>query len=319
MEPLLIEQENRHVIFPIKEPKIWKLYEQHVAAFWTPAEVNLSDDLVDWNTKLTKDEKHYISHVLAFFAASDGIVNENLLERFMSEVQMPEAKFYYGFQYAMENIHSHTYSLLIDTYIRDVVEKDRLLNAVSTIPSIMKKADWALKWISDKESSFAMRLIAFAIVEGVFFSGSFCAIFWLKKRNLMKGLCFSNELISRDEAMHCNFACLLYNDYIVNKPTEEVIQDMFKEAVSCEQEFVSESLPVGLIGMNAKLMCEYIEYVADRLLLQLNCKKIYNTKNPFDWMEMISVEGKTNFFELRVGEYKKADLGDSEFVIDDDF
>lgn len=321
MEPLLIEQDNRFVIFPIKEHKIWEMYEKHVAAFWTPAEINLSDDISDWNNKLSDDDRHYISHVLAFFAASDGIVNENLLERFMNEVQVPEAKFYYGFQYAMENIHSHTYSLLIDTYIQDTVEKDRLLNAISTIPSVMKKANWALKWIMDKEASFATRLIAFAIVEGVFFSGSFCAIFWLKKRGLMKGLSFSNELISRDEALHCDFACLLYNDYVVNKLDQETIHQMFREAVECEQEFVRESLPVSLIGMNCQLMSQYIEYVSDRLLLQLNYDKIYHSKNPFDWMEMISVEGKTNFFELRVGEYKKTNIKSesSELIIDDDF
>jgi ribonucleoside-diphosphate reductase beta chain len=273
---------------------------------------------------MTSQEQHFIKHVLAFFAASDGIVLENLAERFLKEIQIPEARCFYGFQLAMENVHSETYSLLIDTYIKDSKEKEKLFNAITTIPTVTKKADWALKWISSG-ATFAERLVAFAIVEGVFFSGSFCAIFWLKKRAKMPGLTFSNELISRDEGLHCDFACLLYKKYIKNKLTQERVEEIVKAAVTIEKEFVCSALPWDLIGMNAKLMSQYIEFVADRLLIALNHKKIYNASNPFEWMEMISLPGKTNFFEKRVGEYQKAGVAtrneqnQETFTLDADF
>lgn len=302
-EPLLVEDPLRFVLFPIKHHDIWKFYKNHEAAFWTAEEIDLSPDLKDWET-LNDGERHFISHVLAFFAASDGIVNENLAVNFLSEVQYAEAKCFYGFQIMMENIHSETYSLLIDSYIKDPVEKDKMLRAIDTIPCVQKKAEWALRWISN--GSFVERLIAFAAVEGIFFSGSFCSIFWLKKRGLMPGLSFSNELISRDEGLHRDFACLLYTQHIQNKLPEDTIYDMIRDAVDIEKEFVTDALPVSLIGMNATLMTQYIEFVADHLLVSLGLQKIYNASNPFDFMDMISIQGKTNFFEKRVGEYQKA-------------
>jgi ribonucleoside-diphosphate reductase beta chain len=300
---MLMENKQRFVLFPIRHPAIWEMYKKAEASFWTAEEIDLAHDIVDWE-KLTPNEKHFISHVLAFFAASDGIVNENLCERFASEVQLPEARCFYGFQIAMENIHSETYSLLIDTYIKDAAERQKLFNAVETVPCVQKKAAWALQWIGES-SRFAERLVAFAVVEGIFFSGSFCAIFWLKKRGLMPGLTFSNELISRDEGMHCDFACLLYG-MLEQKLPDETVQSIIRDAVVHEKEFLCEALPVDLIGMNAKMMAEYIEFVADRLLVALGAPKIYNTANPFDWMELISLQGKTNFFEKRVGDYQKA-------------
>ncbi len=319
-EPLLVEDSNRFVLFPIEHDDIWQFYKKSEASFWTAEEIDLQQDLSDWK-KLNDGERHFISHVLAFFAASDGIVNENLAVNFLSEVQYAEAKCFYGFQIMMENIHSETYSLLIDTYIGDAKEKNHLLNAIETIDCVKKKADWALKWI--ESDNFTERLIAFAAVEGIFFSGSFCSIFWLKKRGLMPGLSFSNELISRDEGLHCDFACLLYNNHIKNKISEERIKDIILNAVEIEKEFVTDALPVSLIGMNAELMCQYIEFVADRLLDALGCKKHYGAKNPFDFMELISLQGKTNFFEKRVAEYQKSGVtSDREsmgFSMDEDF
>jgi ribonucleoside-diphosphate reductase beta chain len=303
-EHILTENPNRFVLFPLKYNDIWEKYKTAEHSFWTAEEIDLAQDLTDWNDKLNNDEKHYIKNVLAFFAASDGIVNENLAENFLKEVQYPEAKCFYGFQIMMENIHSETYSLLIDTYIKDSAERDHLFNAIETVPSVKKKADWALKWI--ESGNFAERLIAFAAVEGIFFSGSFCSIFWLKKRGLMPGLTFSNELISRDEGLHCQFATLLHNRYIQNKVSEERIKEIICEAVEIEKEFVSESLPVSLIGMNADLMKQYIEYVADFWLLELGCSKVYGVENPFDFMDMISLQNKSNFFEKRVAEYQKS-------------
>ena len=319
MEPLLAENPNRFVLFPIQNPEVWEFYKKAEASFWTAEEIDLSQDQKDWNG-LNSNEQHFIKHVLAFFAASDGIVNENLAINFMQEVQMPEARCFYGFQIMMENIHSETYSLLIDTYIKDPKEKDYLFNALETVPAVEKKGKWALTWINSE--NFAERLIAFAAVEGIFFSGSFCSIFWLKKRGLMPGLTFSNELISRDEGLHCDFACLLYS-YLENKLPEARVQAIIRDAVTIEQEFVTEALPVSLIGMNAKTMSQYIEFVADRLLVALGCAKIYNASNPFDFMEMISVQGKTNFFEKRVAEYQKAGVmterTDNVFSLDEDF
>ncbi len=303
IEPLLQENKNRFVLFPIQHDDIWQYYKKAEASFWTAEEIDLGQDLTDW-AKLNDGERHFISHVLAFFAASDGIVNENLAEHFVAEVQYTEAKFFYGFQIAIENIHSETYSLLIDTYVKDGKEKDRLFNAIDTMDCVKKKADWALRWID--EGNFAERLIAFAAVEGIFFSGSFCSIFWLKKRGLMPGLSFSNELISRDEGLHCDFACHLYTKHIINKLPVETVIGIIKDAVAIEKEFVTDSLPVKLIGMNSDLMCQYIEFVADRLLDELTGHRIYNSINPFDFMEMISLQGKTNFFEKRVAEYQKA-------------
>ncbi len=301
-EILLEENKDRFVLLPIKYPQIWEMYKKHEAGFWTAEEIDLHPDLKDWE-RLNDDERHFIKHVLAFFAASDGIVNENLAVNFMKEVQLPEARCFYGFQIMIENIHSETYSLLIDSYIKDPAEKNRLFHAIETVPCVQKKAKWALRWIN--EGNFAERLVAFAAVEGIFFSGSFCSIFWLKKRGLMPGLSFSNELISRDEGLHCDFACLLYG-MLKNKLSEEHVTSIIRDAVSCEHEFVTDALPVSLIGMNAKLMCQYIEFVADRLLQSLGYPKIYNSANPFDFMEMISLQGKTNFFEKRVSEYKKS-------------
>ncbi len=320
IEPILTENPNRFVIFPIQHDDIWAFYKQSEACFWTAEEIDLSQDLTDWE-KMSEDEKHFVKHVLAFFAASDGIVNENLAENFVSEVQYTEAKFFYGFQIMMENIHSETYSLLIDTYIKDPDEKQYLFNAIDTMDCVKKKADWALRWIEN--GSFQERLIAFAAVEGIFFSGSFCSIFWLKKRGLMPGLSFSNELISRDEGMHCDFACLLYNRHVVNKLSKEQVTKIIVDAVTIEKEFVSDSIPVDLIGMNSKLMCQYIEFVADRLLVALDCKKVYQVENPFPWMELISLQGKTNFFEKRVADYQKsgvmADRAKQVFSLDEDF
>lgn len=304
-EPLLQENPHRFVLFPIKYHEIWQMYKKAEASFWTAEEIDLSKDLHDWNNRLNDDERYFISHVLAFFAASDGIVNENLVERFSGEVQIPEARCFYGFQIMMENIHSETYSLLIDTYIKEQKQRTYLFDAIDTIPCIRKKADWALKWISDKNSTFAQRLIAFAAVEGIFFSGSFASIFWLKKRGLMPGLTFSNELISRDEGMHTDFACLLFS-HLNNRPSKQAVQDVITEAVAIEQEFLTEALPCALLGMNANLMKQYIEFVADRLLLALGNQKYYKVTNPFDFMESISLAGKTNFFEKRVGDYQKA-------------
>lgn len=321
-EPILKDNPGRFVLFPIKYHDIWDFYKKSEASFWTAEEIDLAADLDDWENKLNDDERHFIKHVLAFFAASDGIVNENLAENFLSEVQYTEAKFFYGFQVMMENIHSETYSLLIDTYIKNPAEKDKLFNAIDTLPCVKKKAQWALNWIDN--GSFAERLIAFAAVEGIFFSGSFCSIFWLKKRGLMPGLSFSNELISRDEGMHCDFACLLYNNYLINKLSKEKVKKIITDAVEIEKEFVTDSLPVKLIGMNSDLMNQYIEFVADRLLVELGNEKVYNSTNPFDFMDMISLQGKTNFFEKRVAEYQKAGVnpgneGSNEFSLEEDF
>lgn len=323
IEPILAENKDRFVIFPIQHHDIWELYKNQEACFWTAEEIDLHVDVTDWSNKLTDDERYFIKHILAFFAASDGIVNENLAENFVSEVQYPEAKFFYGFQLMMENIHSETYSLLIDTYVKDEKEKNTLFKAIENFPAIKRKADWALNWI--ESPSFAERLIAFAAVEGIFFSGAFCSIYWLKKRGLMPGLTFSNELISRDEGMHCDFAVHLHNKHLVNKVPKARIQEIIVNALNIEREFITESLPVSLIGMNAKLMTQYLEFVTDRLLVELGCEKVYNSTNPFDFMDMISLQGKTNFFEKRVSEYQKAgvkiqdDKDDQKISFDADF
>lgn len=314
VEPILAENKDRFVIFPIQHHDLWEWYKKSEASMWTAEEIDLHQDITDWTSKLTDDERYFIKHVLAFFAASDGIVNENLAENFVNEVQYSEAKFFYGFQIMMENIHSETYSLLIDTYVKDEKEKANLFNAIETFPAIKKKAEWALKWI--ESPSFAERLIAFAAVEGIFFSGSFCSIFWLKKRGLMPGLTFSNELISRDEGMHCDFAVHLHENHLVNKVPKERIKEIIVDALNIEREFITESLPVSLIGMNAKLMSQYLEFVTDGLLDDLGCEKVYNTANPFDFMDMISLQGKTNFFEKRVGDYQKAGVLNKE--VDED-
>jgi ribonucleoside-diphosphate reductase beta chain len=303
-EPILKENKDRFVLFPIQYSEIWKMYKMAEASFWTAEEIDLSHDQKDWE-RLNDNERHFVKNVLAFFSASDGIVNENLAVNFVREVQVPEARCFYGFQIMIENIHSETYSLLIDTYIKDPAEKEKLFHAIETVPCVQKKAEWALRWISKKNASFAERVVAFAAVEGIFFSGSFCSIFWLKKRGLMPGLSFSNELISRDEGLHCDFACLLYN-MLEGKLSTERVQEIIGDAVAIEKEFVSDSLPVDLIGMNAKMMCQYIEFVADRLLVALGYHRLFNATNPFDFMELISLQGKTNFFEKRVGEYQKA-------------
>lgn len=320
-EPILTENPGRFVLFPIEHHDIWEFYKNSQACFWTAEEIDLQVDLVDWDSKLNDDERHFIKHVLAFFAASDGIVNENLAENMVRSVQYTEAKFFYGFQIMMENIHSETYSLLIDTYIKDNKEKNGLFNAIETMDCVKLKAVWALKWIG--QGSFVEQLIAFAAVEGIFFSGSFCSIFWLKKRGLMPGLSFSNELISRDEGMHCDFACMLYNKHIQNKLPVDKLTAIITEAVTIEKQFVTDAIPVALIGMNADMMCHYIEFVADRLLVSLGCPKIYNSENPFPWMDLISMRGKTNFFEKRVGDYQKAGVTSGHeqkvFSIDEDF
>jgi len=319
-EPILEENKDRFVLFPIKHRAIWEMYKKAEASFWTAEEIDLSPDLLHWEHKLSDDERYFIKHVLAFFAASDGIVNENLAVNFMQEVQYPEARCFYGFQIMIENIHSEAYSLLIDTYIKDGKEKDYLFHAIDTVPCVSKKAEWALRWIS--KGHFNERLVAFAAVEGIFFSGSFCSIFWLKKRGLMPGLSFANELISRDEGLHCDFACLLYAQ-LQDKLPIAILQDIIKSAVEIEREFVRDALPVRLIGMNADLMCQYIEFVADRLLAALGSPKIYNVNNPFDFMDMISIPGKTNFFERRVSEYQKAGIMNSRessiFTVDEEF
>ncbi|KAL4075954.1 ribonucleotide reductase [Scleroderma yunnanense] len=327
-EPLLKESRRRFVLFPIQYHEIWQMYKKAEASFWTAEEMDLSKDLHDWKNRLNDNERHFVSHVLAFFAASDGIVNENLVERFSNEVQVAEARCFYGFQIMMENIHSETYSLLIDTYIKDAAEREYLFDAIETIPCIKRKAEWALTWISDQRSTFAERLVAFAAVEGIFFSGSFASIFWLKKRGLMPGLTFSNELISRDEGMHTDFACLLFS-HLKRRPHPDIVRKIITEAVEIEQEFLTDALPVGLIGMNAKLMCQYIEFVADRLLVSLGNDKMYDVTNPFDFMDMISLQGKTNFFEKRVSDYSKANVAHSTqktepaatkaFSLDEDF
>jgi len=320
VEPILKENEDRYVMFPIQDKEIYKMYKKQVDLFWRPEEIDLSKDLRDWNT-LSNDEQYFISMILAFFAASDGIVLENLGMRFMSEVQLSEAKAFYGFQIAMENIHSETYSLLIDTYIRDEIEKNKLFKALDNFNCIRKKADWAIKWIHDKRSTFATRLIAFACVEGIFFSGAFCSIYWLKKRSLMPGLTFSNELISRDESLHTEFAILLYNK-LERKLKKSKVMEIIQDAVTIEKEFICDALPCRLIGMNSILMTQYIEFVADRLSVQLGADKIFNVSNPFDWMEMISIEGKTNFFEKRVSEYSlatKENNIDKSFEFTEDF
>ena len=319
-EVLLKENKDRFVILPINYPAIWEMYKKHEASFWTAEEIDLSDDLKDWEN-LNDGERHFISHILAFFAASDGIVNENLAVNFLSEVQVPEARCFYGFQIMMENIHSETYALLIDTYIKDAAEKDRLFHAIDTVPCVKKKAEWALRWIDN--GTFAQRLVAFAAVEGIFFSGSFCSIFWLKKRGLMPGLAFSNELISRDEGLHCEFACLLYR-MLKNRLSQEEVFSIIADAVAIEKEFITDALPVALIGMNAKLMSQYIEFVADRWLSELGYDKMFGATNPFDFMEMISLQGKTNFFEKRVGDYQKSGVlsvneSSQAFSLDEEF
>src|ERR1700753_2014491 len=318
-ELLLRENKDRFVILPINYPRIWEMYKKHEASFWAAEEIDLSDDQKHWEA-LSDGERHFISHILAFFAASDGIVNENLAINFMSEVQLPEARCFYGFQIMMENIHSETYALLIDTYIKDPQEKHRLFHAIDTVPAVQKKAQWALRWIEN--GNFAERLVAFAAVEGIFFSGSFCSIFWMKKRGLMPGLTFSNELISRDEGLHCEFACLLYS-MLGNRLSQEQVYSIIGEAVMIEKEFVSEALSVDLIGMNAKLMQQYIEFVADRWLGELGVPKLFNSTNPFDFMEMISLQGKTNFFEKRVGDYQKSGVMSGKeaqtFSLEEDF
>jgi ribonucleoside-diphosphate reductase beta chain len=303
-EKILQDNPGRFVLFPIEHGDLWKLFKQQEACFWTAEEIDLGQDVYDWENKLNADEQHFVKHVLAFFAASDGIVNENLAMNFVNEVQYTEAKFFYSFQMMMENIHSETYSLLIDSYIKDKEEQNKLFNAIETIPAIKKKAEWAIKWINSE--SFVERLVAFAAVEGIFFSGSFCSIFWLKKRGLMPGLTFSNELISRDEGMHCDYACHLFNNHIENKISEKRIKEIICGALEIEKEFILEALPVRLIGMNSDLMSQYLEFVTDRLLVALGCSKVYNVENPFDFMQNIALQGKTNFFEKRVAEYQKA-------------
>lgn len=315
VEKLLDPRENRLVIFPIKYANIWNMYKKQRNAFWVPEEIDLAQDIIDWDNNLSDDEKNFLENILAFFAGSDGIVNMNIDLNFSNEVQIPEARFVYDYQSMMEGIHAETYSLLIDTYIRDYDKKNLLFNGIENIPCITKKAEWAMKWITNEEKHpFAKRLIAFAIVEGIFFSGSFCAIYWLKQRGLMPGLTFSNELISRDEGMHCDFACMLYG-MLENRLNEKIVHNMFKEALDIEKEFIIDSLPCKLIGMNCELMSEYLEFVADRLLLQLGYSKIYETKNPFPFMDAINLQGKTNFFEHRVSQYQKAKINDVDKII----
>lgn len=317
-EPILTENLDKYTMFPIEYADIWEMYKKQVSLFWTVDEIDLSKDAKDWNTNLTDNERYFISHILAFFAASDGIVLENLAVRFLDEVQISEARAFYGFQIAMENIHSETYSLLIDSYISDEREKVKLFKSIENYPCIKSKAEWAIEYIKSNDS-FATRLLAFCIVEGIFFSGAFCSIFWLKKRGLLPGLCFSNELISRDEALHTEFAVLLYSK-LKNKLSEEIVYKIFDEAVDIEKDFITEALPCRLIGMNSELMCQYIEFVADRLLIQLGYEKLYNTANPFSFMEMISLEGKGNFFERRISDYALADKEktDTDFDLDED-
>ena len=309
VEPICRDDPSRFVLFPIQNPDLWDMYKRHEASFWTAEEIDLSQDLEDW-AQLKDGERHFISMVLAFFACSDGIVMENLMHNFQQEVSLPEARCFYGFQIAMESVHQETYSLLLDTYVKDQQEKNRLLAGYSGVPCVKRKADWALRWM-DRSRPFGERLVAFACVEGIFFSGSFCAIFWLKKRGLMPGLCFSNELISRDEGLHCDFACLLHN--MLERPASaDSVRRIIKEAVEVEKSFICDALPVSLIGMNASLMSEYIEFVADRVCRSLGVPEMYGTRNPFDWMEMISLSGKTNFFEKRVSEYKRCSVNSSQ-------
>ena len=324
-EPLLMENKHRWVMFPLQYPEIWEMYKKHEASFWTAEEIDLAQDMRDWDG-LSNDEQHFIKHVLAFFAASDGIVNENLSTNFSDEIQVPEARAFYGFQMAMENIHSETYSLLIEQYIRDKDERMKLFHAIETIPAVAVKAQWAVDWMNP-DRSFYERLVGFACVEGILFSGSFCAVYWLKKRGLMPGLTFSNELISRDEGLHTDFACLIYK-LLKHKLEDDMVHDIIRGAVAAEKEFICDALPCALIGMNSSQMTEYIQFVADRLLTALGHPKLYNTANPFDWMELISLQGKTNFFEKRVGEYQKkgvmasldGDAGDGAgFALDEDF
>lgn len=321
-EPMLTEDPNRFVLFPLQHMDIWSFYKKALASFWTVEEVDLSQDKRDWQ-KLSDNERHFLKYVLAFFAASDGIVNENLVANFMNEVQYSEARCFYGFQVGIENIHSEMYSLLIDSYVTDQVEKLKLLRALENFEAIKEKANWCLQWTNQENASFAERLVAFSACEGIFFSASFCSIFWLKKRGLMPGLCFSNELISRDEGLHCDFACLLYKDHLINKLPEKTVQKIIKDAVRIEKDYVTNAIPVSLIGMNSKSMCQYVEFCADRLLHSLGVEKVYHASNPFDWMQLISLQGKTNFFEKRVGEYSKANVGntveDIQFALDVDF
>ena len=321
LEPLLTENPGRFVLFPIANQKVWEMYKKAEGSFWTAEELDLSKDRKDWDV-LTPNEQHFIKHILAFFAASDGIVNENLALNFMKDVQIPEARCFYGFQIAMENVHSEVYSLLIDTYIKDPSEKTKLLKAIDTIPCVQKKAEWALHWMQSEEADFASRLMAFAAVEGIFFSGAFCSIFWIKERGVMPGLTTSNEFISRDEGLHTEFACLLYNQ-LHHKLSKTKAHKMIREAVKCEKEFITDALPCSLIGMNAKMMSQYLEYVADRLLVQLGYPKLWETANPFPFMERISLEGKDNFFEKRVTNYSKAGVGKTKeemtFATDADF
>jgi ribonucleoside-diphosphate reductase beta chain len=316
-EKILTDNPGKFVLFPIEHHDLWKYYKQQEACFWTAEEIDLQQDVYDWDNKLNADEQHFVKHVLAFFAASDGIVNENLAMNFVNEVQYTEAKFFYGFQMMMENIHSETYSLLIDSYIKDKEEQNKLFKAIDNIPAIKKKADWAIKWI--ESDSFVDRLVAFAAVEGIFFSGSFCSIFWLKKRGLMPGLTFSNELISRDEGMHCDYACHLFNNHIENKISHERIKEIICGALEIEKEFILEALPVRLIGMNSELMSQYLEFVTDRLLVALGVPKVYNSENPFDFMQNIALQGKTNFFEKRVAEYQKAGVNNGVEDLDSAF
>jgi len=323
-DPLLKENPQRWVLFPIQYPGLFEMYKKHQASFWTAEEIDLAQDCKDWGT-LTDGEQHFIKHILAFFAASDGIVLENLASSFSTEIQVPEARAFYGFQMAMENVHSETYSLLIEQYVRDPEEKEKVFNAIETMPAVQEKASWAVQWMN-KDNCFAERIVAFAAVEGILFSGSFCAIYWLKKRGLMPGLTFSNELISRDEGLHAEFACLVYG-MLQNRLPDEVVHNIIRGAVVAERRFICEALPCDLIGMNSELMTRYIEFVADRLLSSLGHPKIFGSSNPFDWMELISLQGKTNFFEKRVGEYQKAgvmaSLGGHEesrgFTLDADF
>ena len=318
MEKLLTPNPRRFSLFPVQEPDIWMMYKTAEASFWTAEEIDLAQDISHWRDKLNDNERYFIKNVIAFFNNSDGIVNENLAANFFNQVQYPEARCFYGFQLAIENIHGEVYSLLIDSYISDEEEKEHLFNAIDTVPAVKRKADWAMKWIDN--GTFTENMIAFAAVEGIFFSGSFCSIYWLKKRGLMPGLCFANELISRDEGLHCDFACLLYTNHIENKLSEETVKAIISEAVEIEKEFVTSSLPVRLIGMNSDLMCEYIEFVADYWLVELGCKRVYNTDNPFDFMDMLSLQNKSNFFEKRVSEYQKASDKNIDFDnMDDDF
>lgn len=321
-EPLLKEDPNRFVLFPLQHMDIWEMYKKAEASFWTVEELDLSQDRQDW-ARLSDNERHFLKYVLAFFAASDGIVNENLLCNFSNEVQYPEARCFYGFQISIENIHAECYSLLIDTYVKDKAEKQKLFRALEHFDAIKQKANWCMQWTNKNNASFAERLVAFSACEGIFFSASFCSIFWMKKRGLMPGLAFSNELISRDEGLHCDFACLLYRDHLRNQLPAERVQTIIKDCVAIERSFVSNAIPVELIGMNSKLMCQYVEFCADRLLQSLGVPKVYNVQNPFEWMGLISLQGKTNFFEKRVSDYSKNGVGvdaeEQQFKLDVDF